>query len=98
MTGKLDDKIKAILFDLDGTLNLMDVNLFIMNYLKSIAQSIAHLIPPKETINHLLNASKAVERNNGEQTNMEAYAEAFFPLEGHNREEITQRYIKYTFQ
>ena len=88
MTAKLDEKIKAILFDLDGTLNQMEVNLFVMNYLKSIAASVAHLVPPRKVIKNLLSASKAVEMNNGEQINIDAYAEAFFPLEGHSREVI----------
>jgi HAD superfamily hydrolase (TIGR01549 family) len=88
MTAKLKDTIKAILFDLDGTLNQMEVNLFVMNYLKSIAASVAHIVPPSKVIKNLLSASKAVEMNNGEQINIDAYAEAFFPLEGHPREEI----------
>ena len=88
MTVKLDDEIKAILFDLDGTLNLMEVNLFVMNYMKLISASVAHIISPKTVIKNLMAASKVVELNNGEETNIDAYARAFFPLEGHSREEI----------
>ena len=88
MTAKLDDKIKAILFDLDGTLNTMEVNLFVMNYMKLISASVAHIISPKTVIKSLMAASKVVEQNNGEETNIDAYARAFFPLEGHSREEI----------
>jgi HAD superfamily hydrolase (TIGR01549 family) len=88
MSVKLDDKIKAILFDLDGTLNLMEVSSFIKNYMKLISASVAHIVSPSVVINSLLKASKVVEQNNGEETNIEAYARAFFPLEGHSREEI----------
>ncbi len=88
MTVKLDDKIKAILFDLDGTLNLMEVNAFVMNYMKGISASVSHIISSNTIIKSLMAASKVVEQNNGEETNIDAYARAFFPLEGHSREEI----------
>jgi HAD superfamily hydrolase (TIGR01549 family) len=84
----LDDNIKVIFFDLDGTLNLMNVNSFIMHYMKCISASVAHLVSPKSVIKNLLTAKNAVELNNGEEPNIEVYARAFFPLEGHYREEI----------
>jgi len=40
-------QLKAILFDLDGTLIDVDLNQFIPGYLKLLAKSVAHLIPLK---------------------------------------------------
>ena len=81
-------QIKAVLFDLDGTLLEVNLDLFISNYLKLLAQSVAHIISPKKFIAKILKASKAVEENDGRKTNIEIYSNAFFPLEGHSREEI----------
>ncbi|TKJ23269.1 MAG: hypothetical protein CEE43_03815 [Promethearchaeota archaeon Loki_b32] len=88
MKDKIDGKIKAILFDLDGT--LLDVNLdkFIPQYLNLLAQSVAHIITPKKFISKIMMASKAVEENNGTNTNDDIYTEICFPLEGYTREEI----------
>ncbi|MFX1567064.1 MAG: HAD family hydrolase [Promethearchaeota archaeon] len=88
MNKGLDEKIKAILFDLDNTLIDVDLDKFIPQYLQLLAQSVAHIITPKKFISKILEASKAVEENNGRSTNEDVYANAFFPLEGHIREEI----------
>lgn len=79
---------KAILLDLDGT--LIDVNLkkFIPSYLKLLAESIAHLIPPNKVIPKILEVSEEINRNNGKITNEQIFINKFFPIEGFNREEI----------
>ncbi|MFX1316284.1 MAG: HAD family hydrolase [Promethearchaeota archaeon] len=88
MKERLDSQIKAILFDLDGTLLEINLDLFISNYLKLLAQSVSHIILPKKFIAKILKASKAVEENDGRRTNLEIYIDAFFPLEGYSYEEI----------
>jgi len=88
MRKRLDDNIKAILFDLDKTLLDIDLDKFVSQYLRLLAQSVEHIVPPKKFIPKILKASRAVERNNGHITNEEVYAKAFFPLEGHSREEV----------
>lgn len=95
MNNCLDEKIKAILFDLDGTLLDVDLDKFISQYLKLLAQSVAHIVPSKKFISKILKASKAVEENNGYSTNEEVYADAFFPLEGYTREEIEPFFDKF---
>ena len=84
----LDSEIKAILFDLDGTLLDLNMDLFIPQYLKLLAANVAHLIKPSKFISKLLKASKAVDKNDGIKTNETVFAEAFFPLIGYSREEI----------
>jgi len=88
MKESLNSKLKAILFDLDGTLLEVNLDMFISNYLRLLAQSVAHIISPKKFIEKILEASKAVEENDGHSTNIEIYIDAFFPIEGHSREEI----------
>jgi FMN phosphatase YigB (HAD superfamily) len=89
MTERLDDSIKAILFDLDKTLLEINLDKFIPQYLNLLAESVAPLnIAPRKFISKILKASKVVERNNGHITNEEVYAQNFFPIEGYSREEI----------
>jgi len=81
-------QFKAILFDLDGT--LIDVNLkkFIPSYLKLLAGSISHLVPPHKVIPKILKVSEEINRNNGKKTNEQIFIEKFFPLEGFNKADI----------
>ncbi|MFX1408836.1 MAG: HAD family hydrolase [Promethearchaeota archaeon] len=95
MKERLDSQIKAILFDLDGTLLEIDLDSFVSNYLKLLAQSVSHIILPKKFIAKILKASKAVEENDGRKTNIEIYIDAFFPLEGYSYEEIKPYFDKF---
>jgi FMN phosphatase YigB (HAD superfamily) len=95
MNDTLDGKIKAILFDLDGTLLDVDLDKFISQYLNLLAQSVAHIIPPKKFISKILTASKAIEENKSKKANEEVYVENFFPLEGYTREEIIPFFDKF---
>jgi FMN phosphatase YigB (HAD superfamily) len=89
MTKRLNDNIKAILFDLDKTLLEINLDKFISQYLRLLAESVSPLnISPKKFISKILKASKAVERNNGHITNEEVYVKNFFPLEGFSRDDI----------
>ena len=88
MNTKLNNEIKAILFDLDGTLIDINLDLFIPQYLKLLASKVSHLIKPSKFISNLMKASKAVDENDGSRTNDAVFAEAFFPLIGYPREEI----------
>jgi FMN phosphatase YigB (HAD superfamily) len=95
MKDKLDGKIKAILFDLDGTLLDVDLDKFVPQYLNLLSQCVAHIIPPKKFISKILEASKAVEENNGRITNDDIYTEICFPLEGRTRKEIQPLFDKF---
>ncbi|MFX0135679.1 MAG: HAD family hydrolase [Candidatus Hodarchaeota archaeon] len=95
MKDSFEGKIKAILFDLDGTLLDVDLDRFVPQYLNLLAQSVAHIIPPKKFISKILEASKAVEENNGRRTNDDVYTEICFPLEGCTRKEIQPLFDKF---
>ena len=88
-------RLKAILFDLDGTLIDVDLNQFIPGYLKLLANSVAHLIPPKKIVPAILKASEFVNNNDGKIPNEEAFIEAFFPVEGYQREDIQPLFDKF---
>jgi len=88
-------QLKAILFDLDGTLIDVDLNQFIPGYLKLLAKSVAHLIPPKKMVPALLKASEFVNLNDGKIPNEEAFSNVFFPIEGYEREEIQPLFDKF---
>ena len=75
--------IKAILFDLDGTLLPMDQDLFMKYYFGSLA---AKLVPhgyDKDTlVNNVWAGTKAMVMNNGSKTNEEAFWDTFCTLVG----------------
>lgn len=80
--------IKAILFDLDGTLIDVDLKGFIPNYMKLISKSVRHIIKPSKFIPLLMKASHMIDLNDGAMTNEEVFEKVFFPLNGHSREEV----------
>ncbi len=88
-------QLKAILFDLDGTLIHFDLRQFIPGYLKLLANSVAHLIPPKKMVPAILKASEFVNRNDGKIPNEEAFSNAFFPVEGYKKDEIQPLFDKF---
>ncbi len=84
----MPDAIKAILFDLDGTLLGNDIHLFLPHYFKRLSARVAHISPPDKFIACLLRATQFMVNNDGRATNAEVFAEAFYPLIGHPREEM----------
>jgi FMN phosphatase YigB (HAD superfamily) len=85
---RIDYPIKAILFDLDGTLLDSNMDVFLPHYLKLLSACTAHILPPGEFIAHLMQASNAMVTNDGRETNEEVFAKAFHPLIGRSREEM----------
>lgn len=77
--------LKAVLFDLDGTLLPMDQDVFIHSYLKRLA---AKLVPfgydPKKLTAGIWEGTGAMVANDGSKTNEEAFWERFSQLMGEN--------------
>jgi HAD superfamily hydrolase (TIGR01549 family) len=84
----MKNSLKAILFDLDGT--LLDSNMaeFLPHYLQRLSTRMAHLMPPKEFIARLMQATDVMAANDGRATNEEVFAAAFYPLIGRSRAEM----------
>jgi len=91
----LRNQLKAILFDLDGTLIEVNLKLFIPEYLKLLASNVSHLVRQSKFISKLMIASQEVDKNDGNKTNDEVFAEAFFPLIGYAREEMDPLFDKF---
>jgi len=75
--------IKAILFDLDGTLLPMDQDLFMKYYFGALAQKLVPLGYNKDTlVNNIWAGTKAMIVNDGSKTNEDAFWDVFCALDG----------------
>lgn len=75
--------IKAVLFDLDGTLLPMDQEAFTHAYFKELAGAVAPLgIEPKKLVDTVWAGTAAMVKNDGRQTNKEAFWQTFARLSG----------------
>lgn len=75
--------IKAVLFDLDGTLLPMDQDTFIKVYLGGMAKKLTpHGYNPEELVKAVYAGMKAMTTNDGSCTNEEAFWKAFTGLLG----------------
>ena len=84
----MTDTIKAVLFDLDGTLLDNDMDVFLPRYFERLAGRVAHILPPREFIAHLLAATQVMVANDGRATNEEVFSAAFYPFQGRSRAEL----------
>ena len=82
--------IKAVLFDLDGTLLPMDQDTFIKAYLGGMAKKLApHGYNPDELVKAVYTGMKAMTTNDGSNTNEVAFWNAFTGILGEKvREDI----------
>jgi FMN phosphatase YigB (HAD superfamily) len=84
----MGNRVRAILFDLDGTLLANDMDVFLPPYFEMLTQRVAHIMPPKPFIAHLMRATEVMMANDGRATNEQVFAQAFYPVNGHSREEL----------
>lgn len=71
-------ELKAILFDLDGTLLPMDQDVFVENYFRLLACKLApYGYDPKELIPAVYKGTNAMVQNDGSMTNEERFWETF---------------------
>ncbi|SFI84250.1 HAD family hydrolase [Thermoflavimicrobium dichotomicum] len=93
--------IKALLFDLDGTLLPMDTEQFVDQYTKALAPEMAHVIPPEKFVKMLFKATAAmIENKEKEKTNKEVFEQAFSKESGVAWERIADdvdRFYRDTF-
>ena len=70
--------IKAVLFDLDGTLLPMDLNVFMKHYFGGLAKRLApYGYDPKTLVDAIWKGTAAMVGNDGSRTNEEAFWEVF---------------------
>lgn len=70
--------IKAILFDLDGTLTLMDQEEFMRNYIGLLAPRFSHLLSPEKFGKNVMRATETIIKEPKEgKTNLQNFFEDF---------------------
>jgi FMN phosphatase YigB (HAD superfamily) len=84
----LNHRLKAVLFDLDGTLLDVDINIFMDHYVNALAAHVAHMVPPQRFVPCLMQGSQAMLANDGRDTNQAVFDQVFFPCAGLSREEL----------
>ena len=78
-------KIKAILFDLDGTLLRMDQDAFLKAYFRHISEHLSHYgYKPEELISTIQRGTLAMLKNDGKISNEVAFWNAFISVYGEN--------------
>jgi FMN phosphatase YigB (HAD superfamily) len=81
-------QIEAVLFDLDGTLLDLNIDVLLPPYIQALAASVAHMVSPDRFIPCLMMASEIMRANDGRDTNEAVFAQAFYPCVGPSREEL----------
>lgn len=80
-----DNKIKAVLFDLDGTLLPMDQEEFTKGYFKLlIKKAMPYGYQPEQLISSIWQGTGAMVKNNGKQTNEDVFWREFASIYGEN--------------
>ena len=75
--------VKAIFFDLDGTLLPMDLNVFVGDYFKRISTKLAPFgYEPKQFIDTIWKGTAAMIKNSGDKTNEEVFWETVISVYG----------------
>ena len=75
--------LKLILFDLDGTLLPMDLNVFVKAYFSGLAKRLAlRGYEPEKLVSSIWLGTKAMIKNNGEKTNEEVFWDTFAQIYG----------------
>lgn len=71
------DGIKAVFFDLDGTLLQVEMNAFVPEYLRGLAECFADIAKPEMLVDLLLDTTwKLLKADDGRHTNEQVYIEA----------------------
>lgn len=88
--------LKAVLFDLDGTLLPMDQDVFVKAYFGGISKKLApHGYDPKELIGAIWQGTVAMIKNNGEKTNEEVFWNTFKGIYGEECLKDTTHFDKF---
>lgn len=88
--------IKAVLFDLDGTLLPMDQNVFIKTYYKYLAAYFAALgYEPKKFLDTVYKGVYKMLDNDGSKTNEQAFWDTFIEVYGQKAKEDEEHFEKF---
>ena len=77
--------MKAVLFDLDGTLLDLDVDQFMPHYLRALGKHFESFLPPDQFVPALMAGTSAMIRNDGRTSNEEVFWTVFEEKTGIDR-------------
>ncbi len=83
---------KYILFDLDGTLLPLDIDVFVRKYFEAVTPFFKNLVEPEVFLKNLISSTEAMINNPGGQTNEEVFMNSFLPSVGQDRETMYPRF------
>ncbi|MGI6679515.1 MAG: HAD family hydrolase [Dehalobacterium sp.] len=86
---------KLILFDLDGTLLPLDIEIFVKRYFVSITDFFRDVVEPQVFLDHLKQSTMAMARNTSEAMNEEIFMKNFLPAVGQERDVMYPRFQLY---
>lgn len=89
---------KVVLFDLDGTLLPLDMDIFIRKYFKVITDFFQDLIEPDLFLKTLLASTQAMMKNSDSFTNEEIFMKHFLPAVGYDRETMEPYFNRFYAQ
>lgn len=88
--------VRAVLFDLDGTLLPVDTDAFVAGYVKRLAEFSAHLVNPETLTEALWESTMAIIRNTDPTlTNEEVFWASFSRRLGRPREELEPHFLRF---
>ncbi len=74
--------MKAILFDLDGTLLPMDIEQFMKMYFYEMSKNFEDLVSMEDLVAHVMKATSVMVKDTSERTNEEVFMEAYEAITG----------------
>jgi HAD superfamily hydrolase (TIGR01509 family) len=81
--------LRAVLFDLDGTLLSMDTEAFISHYTKTLAPNLSEIVDENTFLKALWTSTEAMVRSkDADKTNEIVFTETFLPIVEKTKEEI----------
>lgn len=86
---------KAVLFDLDGTLLPLDLDIFVKNYFASVGKYFGDKVNPEVLVKYLGKGLKGMLSNPGEISNQEIFMDIFLKGIEKDKEEMYPLFDKY---
>lgn len=88
--------LKAVFFDLDGTLLPMDMDVFIKTYFGAISKKLVQYgYNPKELVSVIWQGTGAMIKNDGKKTNEEVFWDTFVSFYGEDKLKDTVHFDKF---
>lgn len=85
--------LRALLFDLDGTLLPFDHDTFMKGYFKALVPHVAHLVDQEKFVHQIMHStSDMVQNEDPNLVNMDAFKQSFFSTTGIQESDIWPRF------